>query len=385
MVPEFRHYDLELVEPDFGSTITDLIIDLDYLRRKELGGSTHPKIFFQLKRIFHTLESIGSARIEGNNTTITDFIENKSESGEAVDEKILEIQNIENSMSFIDENIEDIDIKKMFTSELHKYIVKGLTPPPIGEGAKTPGIYRNYDISISNSTHKPPAPFQVDGYMDELFNFISKNHPTKYDLLKTAIAHHRFVWVHPFANGNGRTVRLFTYAMLVKQGFNVNLGRIVNPTAIFCNDRDLYYKYLSKADTGSKNGIIEWSEYVLSGLKTEIEKIDKLLDYKYLSKNILSKAIFYSKESGQINDIEFQILQISINKEVFQSSDLKHLFVGKHSAEISRNIKRLRDKNLITTEKENSRKYLISFQNKILLRGIIRALDDNGFLPILNE
>ena len=79
--------------------------------------------------------------------------------------------------------------------------------------------------------------------------------------------------------------------MLVKQGFNVNLGRIVNPTAIFCNDRDLYYKYLSKADTGSKNGIIEWSEYVLSGLKTEIEKIDKLLDYKYLSKNILSKAI----------------------------------------------------------------------------------------------
>ena len=36
-------------QPDFGSTITDLIIDLDYLRRKELGGSTHPKIFFQLK------------------------------------------------------------------------------------------------------------------------------------------------------------------------------------------------------------------------------------------------------------------------------------------------------------------------------------------------
>ncbi len=39
-----------------------------------MGGSTHPKIFFQLKRIFHTLKSIGSARIEGNNTTITDFI-----------------------------------------------------------------------------------------------------------------------------------------------------------------------------------------------------------------------------------------------------------------------------------------------------------------------
>lgn len=135
----------------------------------------------------------------------------------------------------------------------------------------------------------------------------------------------------------------------------------------------------------SKNGIIEWSEYVLSGLKIELEKIDELLDYQYLSRNILLRALSYSKESRQINDVEFQILQISINKQVFQSSDLKELFVGKHSAEISRNIKRLRDKNLITSEKENSRKYLINFQNKILLRGIIRALDDNGFLPIMNE
>ena len=221
--------------------------------------------------------------------------------------------------------------------------------------------------------------------MNSLFNFISDNHSSKYDLLKTAIAHHRFVWIHPFANGNGRTVRLFTYAMLVKQGFNVNLGRIVNPTAIFCNDRDLYYKYLSKADTGTKKGILEWSEYVLSGLKTEIEKIDKLLDYKYLSKNILSKSLLYSKENGQINDLEFQILKIAINKQVFQSSDLKDIFVGKHSAEISRNIKRLKEKSLIHSDKENSRKYIISFQNKILLKGVIKALDENGFLPIINE
>lgn len=385
MISKFTHYDLELVQPDFGSTITDLIIDLDYLRRKELGGSTHPKIFFQLKRIFHTLESIGSARIEGNNTTITDFIENNTNDNEIVNENILEIQNIEKSMSFIDDNIENIDIKKLFTSELHKHIVNGLTPPPYGEGDKTPGVYRNHNIGISNSTHKPPDPFLIDGYMNGLFNFISDNHSSKYDLLKTAIAHHRFVWIHPFANGNGRTVRLFTYAMLVKQGFNVNLGRIVNPTAIFCNDRDLYYKFLSKADTGTKKGILEWSEYVLSGLKTEIEKVDKLLDYKYLSKNILAKSLLYSKENGQINDLEFQILKIAINKQVFQSSDLKDVFVGKHSAEISRNIKRLKEKNLIHSEKENSRKYIISFQNKILLKGVIRALDENGFLPIINE
>ncbi len=382
---KFTHYNLELIEPDFGSTITDLIIDLDHLRRKELGGSTHPTIFFQLKRIFHTLESLGSARIEGNNTTITDYIENQSKEEEIIDENILEIKNIEKSMSYIDDNIDHIDINRFFTSELHKHIVKGLTPPPKGEGDKTPGIYRNTEISISQSLHKPPAPYQVEGYMDELFNFINTDHSSKYDLLKTTIAHHRFVWAHPFANGNGRTVRLFTYAMLVKQGFNVNLGRIVNPTAIFCTDRDLYYKYLSKADTGTKQGILEWSEYVLSGLKSEIEKIDKLLNYDYLSQNILTKAVEYSKENGNINETEFKILKVAIKKQVFQSKDIKDIFPGKHSSEISRQIKSLRDKNLITSEKDGSRKYIISFKNIILLKGIYRALSENGFLPILNE
>jgi len=34
-------------------------------------------------------------------------------------------------------------------------------------------------------------------------------------------------------------VRLLTYALLMKYGFNVNTGgRVLNPTAVFCNDRD---------------------------------------------------------------------------------------------------------------------------------------------------
>jgi len=385
MKAEFIHYDLDLITPKFDSSITDLIIELDYLRKKELGGTTHPKVFFQLKSIFHTLESIGSARIEGNNTTITDFIENKSSDKASKDENFLEIENIEESMRFIDENIDEINIDRLFTSELHKHIVKGLTPPPIGEGDKTPGVYRTNEVKISKSTHKPPAPFQIEGYMDELFAFINQEHPPKYDLLKTAIAHHRFVWIHPFGNGNGRTVRLFTYMMLVKQGFNVNLGRIVNPTAVFCNNRDLYYKYLSKADKGNANGILEWSEYVLSGLKNEIEKIDRLLNYDYLSKHILNKALIYSKNTGEITENEYKILKTTIEKQVMQASDLKTIFPKKLSAEISRNIRNLKEKKLLIPEKDNTRKYTISFENKNYLRGIIKALDENGFLPIKNE
>ena len=186
-------------------------------------------------------------------------------------------------MSFIDDNIKDYPIKRMFVSELHKKIVTDLLPPPQGEGDHRPGAYRNTNVKIAASSHKPPDMIDVERYMEELFTFINESNSPKYDLLKVAIAHHRFVWIHPFRNGNGRTVRLFTYAMLVKLGFNVDVGRILNPTAVFCSNRDNYYHYLAEADKGTDEGVLSWCEYVLKGLKEEIEKIDKLLDHNFLT------------------------------------------------------------------------------------------------------
>lgn len=382
---KFLHYDLKLIEPSFGSELTDLIIELDYLRKKALGGSTHPRVFFQLKNIFHTLESIGSARIEGNNTTIAEYIETKLTNTKKAPPGIKEIQNIEKAMAFIEDNVKEHPINRAFVSEMHKMIVDGLLPPPDGEGDHTPGEYRKNNLIINKSSHRPPDYLMVEDYMSELLDFVNQNDSAKYDLLKAAIAHHRFVWVHPFGNGNGRTVRLFTYAMLVKTGFNVNVGRIINPTAVFCSNRNDYYTNLSKADKGTEKGVLEWSEYVLKGLKEEIEKIDKLTDYDYLRKEILMPTISHSIERKYITDVEAKILRKVIDIQVVQAGDLKEFFAGKHSAEVSRQIKKLIDKKMLVPEKEGARKYILRFDNNYLLRGVIKALGEKGFLPVRDE
>lgn len=382
---KFIHYDLKLVEPSFGSTLTDLIIELDYLRKKQLGGSTHPKVFFQLKHIFHTLESIGSARIEGNNTTIAEYIETKLTETKKVPPSIKEIQNIEKAMAFIEQNVNDYPINRALLSEMHKMIVDGLLPPPEGEGDSTPGEYRKRNLKINKSSHKPPEWLKVDDYMNELIDFVNREDSPKYDLLKAAIAHHRFVWIHPYGNGNGRTVRLFTYAMLVKTGFNVNVGRIINPTAVFCSNRNDYYNFLSEADKGTDEGIMAWVEYVLKGLKEEIEKIDKLSDYNFLRKKILLPTISHSLERKYITDVESKILKKVIDLQVIQAADVKEFFVGKADAEVSRQIKRLIDKKMISPEKDGTRKYVLRFDNSYLLRSIINSLGDKGFLPVRDE
>ena len=51
-------------------------------------------------------------------------------------------------------------------------------------------------------------------------------------------------------------------------------------------------------------------------------------------------------------------------------------------SEISRQIRKLIEKKMLMPESDNTRKYVIRFDNNYLLRGIIRLLDAKGFLPV---
>jgi Fic family protein len=383
MSVKFKHIDLRLVDPPFGSNLNTLILELDYLRKKVIAGTTHPIIFYQLKRIFHFLESIGSARIEGNRTTLAEYVERKIEGSVSREEKFIEIENNEKALDFIESNIDSHKIERLFLSELHKIVTNDLTPPPNGEGSKNPGGYRTDNVAIAGSSHTPPDVSAVPAYMDELFEFINRPDPPQYDLLKVALAHHRFAWIHPFDNGNGRVVRLLTYAMLIKYGFRVNVnGRIINPTAVFCSDREKYYQFLSEADKGDDESLLKWCEYVLYGLRNEINKIDKLLDYRYLLKEVLLPALDIALERKFITDNEHKILSVAVKKQIIQARDLKPFLPNKLPAEISRIIRRLIEKKMLQPEQEKARKYVLGFDNNYLLRGIIEMLNKEGFIPI---
>lgn len=373
----FKHTELRLVDPPFNSPLTDLVIELDYLRKKSIGD-TPSEIFMQIKDVFHFLESIGSARIEGNNTTVQEYVESKLEHGKAPKENIVEIANMESALGFIDAHVHERPIDRVFIGELHRMVVAGLTR----EGSANPGNYRGKNVAIKGTSHAPPPPGLVERYMVELFEFINRPESPKYDLIKTALAHHRFVWIHPFDNGNGRTVRLVTYAMLVKQGFNVShADRIINPTAVFCSDRKSYYEFLARADGGTEEGLLAWTSYMLSGLKREIEKLDLLLDYRYLSERILLPALDYSLERRLITAQEFQMLQVVVRKQRIANSDIRRIMPDKDISDISKMIGRLKEKGMLAPVPGKKRIYALGFAANYLLRGIIAALEKNDFLP----
>jgi Fic family protein len=379
----FKHFDLELISPSFDSELTDTLIELNHLRKLRLGGTTKPRTFFQLKEIFHLLESVGSARIEGNRTTISEYVEQKIANNQNSSERFSEIANVEEAMSYIEEQVkEGSEITHRFIRELHQITVNTLTE----EGDETPGAYRSRNVKIAKATHLPPDFNQVQIYMDELLVFINAPCPEKYQLIKTAQAHHRFAWIHPFGNGNGRVVRLLTYALLIKYGFNVQKGKLLNPTAVFCNDRDKYYEMLAKADEGTEASILLWCEYVLKGIFAEISKINQLLDYEYLSKNVLTPVIELCNSRGLLEPNEVDVLRIGVNIQEFKLKDLKdEPFKELTQRQKQSLLARIKARNLIQPLREGGREYFVNFMNNFLMRSLISVLEKEGFIPSIDK
>ena len=382
--PKFEHVELKLCNPTFDSPLVDVVNELEHLRRLRLGGSTPPGVFFQLKHIFHMLESLGSARIEGNHTTLADLVDATIQGdGKAGDgDQMKEITNIELAMRYVEQAMEPgAPLTETFIRDLHNIAVSTLER----EGDKTPGAYRQGAVRIAMSTHLPPEAVAVPQYMRELTNFVNTGSAPKYDLMKVALTHHRFGWIHPFSNGNGRVVRLLTYALLIKYGFNVKDGRVLNPTAVFCNNRERYYQMLGAADSGTTQGIESWCIYVLEGILLELRKVDRLTQYDYIEQKILVPALGMSRQRQLITPDEHQVLLEVVRLKSAKSADLKKVMPTLTDNQRTYQIKKLVELNMLQAIYPGARQYAIRFTHNYLLRGVIQALTEEGFVPSFME
>ncbi len=379
---QFVHHDLRLLNPSFDSPLLDVLTDLEHLRRLQLEGTTPWPVFLQLKQVFHLLESLASARIEGNHTTLADYVEAKVADGllqrGQPSEQLREIDNIELAMQQVEDTVQPGEIlAEHLLRGLHATTVAGLTR----EGDRSPGAYRSGPVRIAQANHLPPDALQVPHYMGELVAFINRPDAPKYDLMKVALAHHRFAWVHPFGNGNGRVVRLFTYALLIKYGFQVSgAGRLLNPAAVFCADRNRYYTMLGEADAGTDAALERWCTYVLTGVRDELNKVSLLADYPHLKSKVLLPAVGHARQRQMITAQEEAVLAATIKAGVVKAGDLEAVMVGLNANQRTYQIRKLVEGGMLQPIKPGARQYSIGFSHNMLLRGVVRALTEQGFI-----
>lgn len=107
------------------------------------------------------------------------------------------------------------------------------------------GRIRNAGVRISGANFIPPAAYKASILLDELVAISQTEFSNSHPILFAAWFHHRFVWIHPFFDGNGRTVRLLMNLLLMRAGYP--------PAIILKNDRKKYYDALNAANNDKYN------------------------------------------------------------------------------------------------------------------------------------
>jgi Fic family protein len=152
------------------------------------------------------------------------------------------------------------------------------------------GRLRNAGVRISGANFLPPNARKVSDYLDNLVDYINTNPQGLNPLELATVFHHKFVWIHPFFDGNGRTVRLAMNLLLMRHGFP--------PAIILTNDRTKYYSALNQANNGNYTKLMllmaQASERTLNIYLSAVPGLDK--DYQVISNIVEEPEIPYSQE-----------------------------------------------------------------------------------------
>ena len=202
---------MEKYEPPF--VLTNEIMNLVSTIMEKIGRIN---VFNELDKLpvlrkQNRIKSIhSSCAIEANSLSfdqVSDVINGKVVVGPKKD--IIEVKNVVRAY----EELEKVNpYSKKDLLKIHGIIGKEVT--------ENPGHFRTGHEGVKDENDNvvfiAPPPEMVDGLMSNLLLWIKNSKDTINPLVLSSVFHYEFVFIHPFSDGNGRTVRFWQTALLGK-------------------------------------------------------------------------------------------------------------------------------------------------------------------------
>lgn len=183
----------------------------------------------------------------------------------------------------------EMELTEHFIRQLHTLLLKessykeALTPDGKPTRRKIEvGKYKsqpNHVITVTGETFYFATPEETPARMHDLLEWFrkEKEKPNVNPIILAALFHYRFIRIHPFDDGNGRTARILMNFILMQFGYP--------PVIIKTDDKENYYAVLRLADADELEPFIEYIaenlihslEIMIKGAKGEsIEEADDL-------------------------------------------------------------------------------------------------------------
>ena len=289
----------ENYQPPFtmNEEIINLIVEIgEYIGSITTYDAMRPNPVLRRENRIKTIHS--SLAIEQNTLTlqqVTDVINGKRILGPPQD--IREVRNAYEAYERVSA-FNPYSVKNLLLA--HKIMMEGLVKDAGSFRSENVGVYAGTELVHAGT----PAKYVPD-LMKQLFTWLkqSKYHP----LVKSCIFHYEFEFIHPFADGNGRTGRL--WQSLILQKWKDVFAWIPVETLVYEN-QEKYYTVLQQADKAGDS--TQFVEFMLGMIRNALKEINETNNGTNGAINVVTneeKIIALLKQDGSMSA---NMLSISI-------------------------------------------------------------------------
>lgn len=262
-----------------------------------------------------SLSVYSSTSIEGNPLSLTEVKKILKNKPENIRDSEKEVLNYNEALVYLQKNLEkNLSLNNKLVLDINKKVLKGLfSKEKLGNYRSTPVVVNN--PKSGEVVYLPPDAEDIQNLVNSLLSFVNKNKKVIDPVILAGIFHKQFVIIHPFIDGNGRTVRLLTKLLLANMGidtfnlfsfenyYNKNVTKYFQNVGLFGN----YYEIKDSVD------FTKWLEYFTDGIVDELIRVSKELekfgaDPSTSLKDHDRKVLKHIEEYGYITDSEYSKL-----------------------------------------------------------------------------
>lgn len=300
----------------------------------ELNSQRFSKVvLLDMEKEANAQSAYSSTSIEGNPLPLTEVKKILKSTPKQIQNTEREVLNYNEALLWLKDQL--FSKKFEFNSKLilhtHHLVTKLLLPKFQSGKYRVEPVFVN-DPKQRKTIYWPPDQQDVPALMNELVQFVFENRTDMDPIVLAGLFHKQFVIIHPFIDGNGRTVRLVTKAILADLGidifplFSFENYYNRNVTAYFesVGVKGNYY------DICKKMTFTNWLEYFAGGTLEELLRVRKILEstqrastpIERISED-LQKILNFIRDKGLIQDKDYA--KLTTRAKATRALDFKKL------------------------------------------------------------
>lgn len=254
------------IDKDIYKRILQKKSELDKLRPFDQGA------LHKLQETFKVDLTYNSNAIEGNTLSLSEtklVLEEGITIGGKTLKEHLEVTNHAKAIDFVQSLVNKKTIEENDVLNIHALILDRIDP-------QNAGFYRRSGVRISGTDYSPPNAAKVPELMQEVYMLL--NIKSGEPIETAAEIHQKFVDIHPFIDGNGRTARLLLNLYLMRNGYQ--------PIIILKVERKKYIRTIMQ--TRMENDITNFVNFIGKAVERSLDIYLDSLGIR--SKNYMSLA-----------------------------------------------------------------------------------------------